>query len=140
MKPQFVFLQAKILCALILANFVAQVPYYFHNHYQSQPLLTSIRSLLVMGSVFGFFLAAAVLFFRRRRAGYAWMLAFLCVELLFYLWNLIGSMIHGFGIFFQLANPDLLLRVVFTIGYLNLLISGYFIYLLLRYERYFQPS
>ncbi len=140
MKPPFISLQAKILCVLILANFVAQVPYYFHNHYQSQPLLTSVRSLLVMGSVFGLFLAAAVLLFRRRRAGYAWMLAFLSVEFLFYLWNLIGSMIHGSGIFFKLANPDLLLRVVFAIGYLNLLISGYLIYLLLRYERHFQPS
>jgi len=43
------------------------------------------------------------------------------------------------GIFLQLRNPDLFLRFVFAIRYLNVLASGYFIYLLFRYGHHFQP-
>ena len=42
-----------------------------------------------------------------------------------------SGVIHGYGLFFQLANPDLLLRVVFAIGYINLFASGYFLGLLI---------
>ncbi len=133
-------LQARILSALILADFVAQIPYFFHNHYASQPLAISIRSLIIMGVAFAFFLAATLLLFRRDRDGYPLMLLYLSVEFLFYLWGVIGSIRHGYGIFFQLRNPDLLLRTVFAIGYLNLLASGYFLFLLLRHRRYFQPG
>jgi hypothetical protein len=59
------------------------------------------------------------------------MLIFLATEFLFYLWNTIGAVIHGYGLFFQLHNPDLLLRAVFAIGYINLFASGYFLCLLL---------
>lgn len=55
----------------------------------------------------------------------------LVVEFLFYLWNTIGEVVHGFGLFFHLQNPDLLLRTVFAIGYINLFASGYFLCLLL---------
>ncbi len=49
------------------------------------------------------------------------MLMFLAVEFLFYLWNTLGEVLHGYGLFFHLTNPDLLLRAVFAIGYVNLL-------------------
>lgn len=38
---------------------------------------------------------------------------------------------HGYGLFFHLQNPDLLLKIVFAIGYINLFAAGYFIVLLL---------
>jgi ABC-type uncharacterized transport system YnjBCD permease subunit len=59
----------------------------------------------------------------------------LSMEFLFYFWDAIGSIRHGFGLFFQLSNPDLILRVIFAIGYLNLFASGYFLFLLL-YNKY----
>ncbi len=65
------------------------------------------------------------------------MLLYLSAEFLFYVWGVIASVIHGYGIFFQLRNPDVLLRTVFAIGYLNLLASGYFLYLLLGHRVYF---
>ncbi len=133
-------LQAKILFALIAANFLAQIPYFFHNHYQSQPLSISVRSLVIMATVLAFFLIAALLLFKRHRVGYPLMLLYLSVESLFYSWNAIASMIHGYGLFFQLSNPDLLLRAVFSIGYLNLLASGYFLFLLLRHPAHFRPG
>ena len=59
------------------------------------------------------------------------MVVFLGVEFLFYLWNTLGEVIHSYGLFFHLANPDLLLKIVFAIGYMNLFASGYFLGLLL---------
>lgn len=133
-------LRAGILCTLILANFLAQIPYFFHNHYQSQPVWVSARSFVIMGAVFAFFLVATLLLFKRHTAGYPLMLLYLSVEFLFYLWGVIASVIHGYGILFQLSNPDLLLRTVFAIGYMNLLVSGYFLFLLLRHRLYFRAA
>lgn len=95
---------------------------------------------MITGSVFGFFLIAAFLLFKRQKAGYALMLAFLSVEFPFYLWGMIGSMISWLSNFFQMSNPDVLLRSVFFIGYLNFVASGYFLILLLRYKHYFQTT
>jgi hypothetical protein len=81
--------------------------------------------------VFAVFLFASILLFKRIVAGYWLMLIFLAVEFLFYLWNTIGEVVHGYGLFFHLQNPDLLLKTVFAIGYINLFASGYFLCLLL---------
>ena len=59
------------------------------------------------------------------------MIVFLTVEFLFYLWDTLCEVIHSYGLFFHLTNPDLLLRAVFAIGYVNLFASGYFLGLLL---------
>ncbi len=140
MSSRCIAVQARILFGLILANFLAQIPYFFHNHYQAQPWSISARSFLIMGSVLGFFLAAAFLLSKRRSLGYVLMLIYLSVEFLFYTGGVIGSIIHGYGLFFQMSNPDLLLRLIFSIGYVNLLASGYFLFLLVRYRRYFQTT
>ena len=69
------------------------------------------------------------------------MVMFLAVEFLFYLWNTLGEVIHGYGLFFHLNNPDLLLRAVFAIGYVNLFASGYFLaLLLLKRSRFLDPQ
>lgn len=94
-------------------------------------LLAEARPFLIMGFVFVVFLAASILLFKRTVAGYSLMLIFLAVEFLFYLWNTIGEVLHGYGLFFHLQNPDLLLKTVFAVGYVNLFASGYFLCLLL---------
>ena len=101
-------IQVIVLFLLILANFIAQIPYYLHLYYNPNNLLAQARGGLVMLFVFGVFLLASIL-----------------------LWNTLGEVIHGYGLFFHLTNPDLLLRVVFAIGYVNLFASGYFLGLLL---------
>ncbi len=126
--------QAWIMFFIILANFIAQVPYFFHLYYGRQAAYVTFRSFLIMGAVFAFFLAASLLFFQRYRAGWWLMLVFLSVEFLFYLFNVINSARHGFGLFFQILNPDIILRIIYSLGYLNLFAAGYFIYLLLRYQ------
>jgi hypothetical protein len=132
--------QAWICLALILANFLAQVLYYLHLYAGRMPLALEIRGSLVMGSVFTLFLAGAVLFLKRQAAGYWLLIPFLTVEFLFYLYNTIGAVVHGYGLFFQVFNPDLTLRIVFSIGYLNFFASGYFLYLLLRNREAFIPT
>jgi hypothetical protein len=124
-------LQVNILFFLILANFVAQIPYFLHLYYNPHNPLADVRGILLMLLVFGVFLLASMLLFRGIAAGYWLMLMFVAVEFLFYLWNTLGAVIHGYGWFFQLNNSDLLLRAIFAIGYVNLFASGYFLGLLL---------
>ena len=129
-----------ILFLLILANFIAQVPYYLHLYFNPNNLLTFARGILLMLFVFVVFLLASIFLFKRRVLGYWLMLIFLAAEFLFYLWNTIGEVIHGYGLFFHLADPDLLLRAIFAIGYVNLFASGYFLGLLLLERAHFLPS
>ncbi len=138
MRNQNILIQAKILFWIILANFIAQIPYFFHLYFRTQALSISLRSFLILGAVFAFFLAASILLFRGDKRGYPLMIAFLLVEFLFYLWGVFSSTIHGYGPFFQVYNPDLLLRIIFSIGYLNLFASGYFLLLLLLNKDFFQ--
>ena len=124
-------IQAIILFLLILANFIAQVPYFIRLYYNPNNLFAESRGILIMLVVFAFFLFASILLFKGKASGYWLMLTFLTVEFLFYLWNTVGEIIHGYGLFFHLANPDLILKIVFAIGYMNLFASGYFLGLLL---------
>lgn len=138
MTPRSVLMQTKVLLAVILADFVAQIPYFFHLYYRVQTLWITARSVLIMGMVFALFILASVLLLKRLRAGYQLMLIFLTIEGRFYLSGAISSTIRGLGPFFQIRNPDLVLRVIYSIGYVNLFASGYFLFLLLRYPGAFE--
>ena len=132
MESKAVRVQTIILFLLILANFIAQVPYFLHLYYKpGMNLLVEARPSLIMGFVFAVFLIASILLFKRTIAGYWLMLMFLTVEFLFYLWNTVGEVVHGYGLFFHLQNQDMLLKIVFAIGYINLFAAGYFLCLLL---------
>jgi hypothetical protein len=117
-------IQGIILFLLILANFIAQIPYYLHLYYNPNTLFAQAKGILLMLFVFVVFLLASVLLLKRKALGYWLMVIFLAVEFLFYLWNTIGEVLHGYGLFFHLMNPNLLLRAVFAIGYVNLFASG----------------
>ena len=130
-------IQVIILFLLILANFIAQIPYYLRLYYNPNNLFASARGILLMLFVFVVFLLASSFLFKGRVLGYWLMLIFLAAEFFFYLWNTIGEVVYGYGLFFHLANPDLLLRAVFAIGYVNLFASGYFLGLLLLKRSHF---
>ena len=126
MQNKSINLQMGLCFLLILANFIAQVPYFIHLYAGRQSLALDLRSATVMGAVFAWFLAgAALLLFKRRNLGFWLMGAFLAVEFLFYLSGSINGVRHGFGLFFQVFNPDPVLRTVYTIGYTNLFASAY---------------
>ena len=140
MESRNIRIQVIILFLLILANFIAQIPYYLHLYYNPNNVLAQAKGGLLMLFVFGIFLFASILLFKRQVLGYWLMVMFLAIEFLFYLWNTIGEVMHGYGLFFHLNNPDLLLRAVFAIGYVNLFASGYFLgLLLLKSSRFLDP-
>jgi hypothetical protein len=132
--------QACVLFALILLNFVAQIPYFVHLYLGRQAPAVTARSALIMGAVLAWFLLAAWLLFRGQRPGYLLMVAFLATEFAFYLFGLIQSAAHGYPPFFQAGNPDVVLRVIYSIGYMNLFASGCFLLLLLWRRSQFQGS
>ena len=140
MSNKNIVMQAKILFVLILANFLAQIPYFFHLYFRSQSLLVSIRSFLIMGAVFAFFLTASFLLFKGKIWGYPLMIIFLTIEFLFYLRGVIAATLHGYGLFFQVFNPDPVLRIIYSVGYLNLFASGYFLLLLLLHKDLFKAN
>ena len=127
--------QLWILFASILANFVAQAVYFFHLYYTPRQPLPNLRSFLLMGSVFALFLISYTLFIKNRRIGFYLLALFLFMEFVFYLWNFIGAGLRGPGWFFHLNDPDPILWLVFTIGYINLFTAGYFLFLLLHNRR-----
>ena len=132
--------QVIILFLLILANFLAQIPYYLHLYYNPNNLLAQLRGGFLLLIVFAVFLLASFLLFKRTVIGYWLMVMFLAVEFLFYVWNTLGGVIHGYGFLYHLANPDLILRAAFAIGYVNLFVSGYFLCLLLLKRAIFLDS
>ena len=132
--------QVIILFLLILANFIAQIPYYLHLYYNPNNLLAQLRGGFLLLIVFAVFLLASFLLFKRTVIGYWLMVMFLAVEFLFYVWNTLGGVLHGYGFLYHLANPDLILRAVFAIGYVNLFVSGYFLCLLLLKRTAFLDS
>jgi hypothetical protein len=141
MGSKTIRIQGIILFLLILANFIAQIPYYLHLYYNPHNPFAQAKGILLMLFVFAVFLLASVLLLKQKVLGYWLMVIFLAVEFLFYLWNTIGEVLHGYGFFFHLNNPNLLLKVVFAIGYVNLFASGYFLaLLLLKRGHFFDPQ
>ncbi len=130
--------QVWALFAILLANFVAQVPYFLHLYYTPQHPLPDLKSSLLMGSVFAAFLGSFTLLIAGRRTGYYLLMAYLAVEFSFYLWNIVGGALHGYGWFFHLADRDPVLWAVNAVGYLSFLAAGYFLFLLIDKRREFQ--
>ena len=132
-------IQVWVLFGLLLANFAAQVPYFLHLYYSPQHPLPDLKSSLLLGSVLVLFLVSFSLLLARRAAGYYLLIFYLALEFCFYLWNIIGGALHGFGLFFHLADHDPVLWAVNAVGYLSFFAAGYFLFLLLTQRREFQP-
>jgi hypothetical protein len=129
-------IQASILFSILLANFAAQIIYFFHLYYSPQHPFPSIRSTLIMGSVFALFIAGFFLFITKHQTGYRLLVFYLLLEFLFYLWNIMTSGFRpGYGWFFHVREPDPILWIVFAIGCLNFFASGYFLVLLIFYRK-----
>ncbi len=132
--------QVWVLFAVLLADFVAQAPYFLHLYYSPQHPLPDLKSSLLLGSVFALFLISFALLIYRQRAGYYLLLFYLALEFFFYFWNVAGGVLHGYGLFFHLADRDPILWAVNAVGYLSFFAAGYFLVLLLAKRREFQPQ
>lgn len=123
------------MLAIVLANYLAQIPYYLDVYYFPHHAAPNLPDLLLLLATLVWFLIGYAGLARGSRAGYWVLLAFLIVEVGFYLYNMVIQVTHGYAPFFHLHARDPILFVVFAIGYLNLLAGLYFLYFLLRHRR-----
>jgi hypothetical protein len=113
--------------AVVLANYAAQVPYGLHLY--GREAFTHGWPLLLATLVW--FVAGVWLLIRGKPAGYWLTLSFAIVDFAFYLYNLVGGWMHGYGLFFhawQLGDP--ILWAVFMVGYANFFAAGFLIVVL----------
>ncbi len=128
--------QMWILFGILLADFLAQIPYVLDVYYGRQHP-PAAQGFVIMGAVFAVFLLSYALLMKGTAIGYYLMLGYLAVEFTFYLWNVVGEVVHGFGLFAHLSERDPVLWVVFAIGYLSFFASGYMLFLLLYHRDVF---
>ena len=116
-----------VAVGVVLANYVAQVPYALHLYgLRVNPVGTGLLVLTL-----GWFLIGWWLMARRIGAGYWITLAFLVTDFGFYLFNEIQGWVHGYGAVFHLTRfSDPILWAVFLVGYLNFIAAGYLLWML----------
>ncbi|HXS14847.1 MAG TPA: hypothetical protein VN711_01860 [Candidatus Saccharimonadales bacterium] len=99
--------------------------------YEAQRLVTPAPGWLAMLFVLLLFLIGFIFLMKKKVLGYWILFLFLLMEFLFYAFNEILGLIHGYGIIYHLMHDEPILKIVFLIGFLNLFASGYFLFLLL---------
>ncbi|HEU0025911.1 MAG TPA: hypothetical protein VFQ25_02245 [Ktedonobacterales bacterium] len=124
-----------VVFVVVVANYIAQVPYYLRLYYFPHHTPPALWGSLALAATLAWFLAGWALLWRGRSVGYGLTLSFLVVETGFYLYNEVNQVAHGFPPFFHLANPDPVLWTVFAIGYLNMVAGIVFIAMLLASRR-----
>lgn len=116
-----------LFVAATAANFLWQIPYYAH-FYASRSSPPALLAVLLLAT-FAWFAAAAVLVYRRRPGGFGWMVAFLIVEIGFYLVH------NASGAFARdLKFSDPILFTASVLGYLSTLTAIAFLAYLLRHR------
>ncbi|HLH69731.1 MAG TPA: hypothetical protein VKY90_12045 [Candidatus Dormibacteraeota bacterium] len=117
-----------VLVALVLSNYLVQIPYALHLYGSS----VNGRGVLLLSITLVWFVTGVALLLRNRRAGLWLLLSYLIAEFLFYFRNEILLIPAGYGLPYHLTHlRDPLLWVAFLIGDLNFFAAGFFIWYLL---------
>jgi hypothetical protein len=114
-----------LLCVTLL-NYVAQIPYYLINYYFPYHVLPTLSSTVLLGITLVWFLIGYIGLKKRKPFGTYVLLSFLTVEALFYF----RSIIFG-AFFFQMQNPDLIIRSIFMYGYVSGFVAAWYVFLLM---------
>lgn len=117
----------RFLFWITMANYIAQIPYYLYNYYFPYHALPTASSIALLGLTLGWFLAGYFRFQKKYKHGNILLLSFLVIEALFY----IHSFIFG-AFFFQMLNPNPIIKMVFIIGYVSGAVAAYYAYRLTR--------
>ncbi|HEX8996465.1 MAG TPA: hypothetical protein VF812_10575 [Ktedonobacterales bacterium] len=117
------------------ANYLAQIPYYLHLYYFPHGALPNARGSLLLGLTLVWFLAGYSELARGRALGYWLLLTFLLTEVVFYAHGIYIRVTNGFPALEDMQTHDLLLQIVFGIGYLNMVAGAFFLLYLLRHHR-----
>ena len=141
MKNKNTRFQIYTLASLILLDFFIQLLYFYHLYYKNpSSLISHWLGIAVMVIVFLWFIISYQLFLHKNKVGYWILCGFLLIEFIFYAGEFIISLFQGYTPFFQLLNHDWILKVVFAIGYINIFVPGYFLFLLLSKKNEFVPN
>jgi len=116
-----------LFVAATAANYLWQIPYYVHFSAVRGSAPAPLAVLLPV--TFAWFAAAAVQVYRRRPRGFGWMVAFLIVEIGFYIvHNASGSFAR------DLKFSDPILFTASVLGYLSALTAIAFLVYLMRHR------
>jgi hypothetical protein len=124
-----------ILLVVVLLDYAAQIPYYLVNYYLPRQAAPTVSSILLLGLTLAWFLVGYFGLRARKPFGLWVLLSFLLVEGLFYL----RTMLFGTAAF-QLENPNLVIRIVFVIGYVTGVVSLFYFAMILAFRRQFRRS
>jgi hypothetical protein len=107
-----------VLFWVVVADYLAQIPYYIVNYGIPYHAAPTVSALVLLGLTLTWFLVGYFGLRAHRRFGYWVLLSFLLIEGLFY----VQTLLFGTAVF-QLENPHLVNRIVFSIGYASGIIS-----------------
>lgn len=121
-----------LLAAVVLLNYVAQIPYYIHFYGVRHVAPNYLGTGIFLVATLALFLVGYLLTLRAYRAG-GWLL------LLFLVLEFVGYLLHNLaGAFLKdLPLSDPLFLTVSLLGYLNFVGAFVFILIMMRYHRQF---
>jgi hypothetical protein len=111
----------RVLLVVVLANYLAQIVYYLDLYYP-QPL--AIPGTVLQGLTLVWFLVGYVGARRGWWMGRLVLLTHLLAMVGFYVANTYGLLVHGYGLLWHLQHHDLPVRIVFAVGYLNMIVGA----------------
>lgn len=131
----------RLMLWVVLANYLAQIPYYLRVYYFPHGAPPSLSGTALLALTLVWFLAGYIGVLREWMPGYVLLLAYFVTVVTFYLRNMLTQVTHGYPPFLHVwGERDPILFVVFAIGYLNMLAGVYFLYFLLRHRRSLMDS
>jgi hypothetical protein len=120
------------LLVVVVLNYFAQIPYYFHQYYLGRHLAPSWTGTLLLLFTLLWFLAGYTRFVSGKKYGMGLLLSFLAAQVLFYGHAIISGLTNGGGAVAQLKTHSPFLFVIFFIGYINFVVAAYYLVRLLK--------
>jgi hypothetical protein len=119
----------RILLWFVIADFLAQIPYYLHNYYFRSHAAPSVSAIVLLGATLAWFLVGYIALRARKRYGFWLLLGFLVIEGLFYLVTLVSGIAA-----IQMQNPSLIIKAVYVIGYASGIVALVYVVALVRFR------
>jgi hypothetical protein len=119
----------RVLPWVVGLNYLAQIPYYFHQYYFRGRVSPNWWGVGLLGLTAIWFVVGFARYKKLKTDGAFVLGSFLVTQALFYLHSAVFSF-WSKGMLAQLANPSWFLKVIFGIGYLNGLVAAICLYFL----------
>lgn len=120
------------LLIVVGVNYLAQVPYYFHQYYIGRHIMPSWPGVLLLSLTLLWFMAGYASFVKSGPYGRGLLASFLVAQVLFYGHAIVYGLVNGSGAVAQLQTKSPFLFVIFLIGYINFAVAAYYLARLLK--------